>query len=47
MSPVAVPEEEIAARVPEFLERAGHYYDNWDALLENWHDKVARSHRRR
>ena len=29
MSPVGVPEEEIAARVPEFLERAGHYFANW------------------
>ena len=26
MSPVAVPEDEIAARVPQFLERAGHYF---------------------
>jgi len=40
MSPVAVPEEEIAARVPEFEHRAGHYFQNWDSLLEGWHVKV-------
>src|SRR5207342_897785 len=22
--------------------RAGHYYANWDALLENWHEKMRR-----
>ena len=42
MSPVGVPEEEIAARVPEFLERAGHYFANWPALLENWDRKISR-----
>ncbi|WP_033293977.1 PEP-utilizing enzyme [Amycolatopsis jejuensis] len=40
MSPVAVPENEIAARVPEFERRAGHYFQNWDSLLEAWHSKV-------
>ncbi|HXD58525.1 MAG TPA: PEP-utilizing enzyme, partial [Thermoleophilaceae bacterium] len=40
MSPVPVPEEEIAGRVPEFLERAGHYFGNWTALLDNWHTKI-------
>jgi pyruvate,water dikinase len=40
MSPVGVPEEEIAARVPEFERRAGHYFQNWDSLLEAWHAKV-------
>jgi pyruvate,water dikinase len=40
MSPVAVPEEEVAARVPEFERRAGHYFQNWDSLLEAWHHKV-------
>ena len=42
MSPVAVPEADIPARVPQFLERAGHYYANWDSLLENWHVKMRR-----
>ena len=40
MSPVAVPEAEIGPRVPQFLERAGHYYANWSSLLENWHEKM-------
>lgn len=40
MSPVGVPEEEIPARVPEFLERAGHYFANWPTLLENWDRKI-------
>jgi pyruvate,water dikinase len=42
MSPVAVPEAEIPARVPQFLERAGHYYANWPTLLENWETKIRR-----
>ncbi|MGX4693321.1 PEP-utilizing enzyme [Streptomyces sp. JNUCC 63] len=40
MSPVPVPEAEIPARVPEFERRAGHYFQNWDSLLENWRRKV-------
>lgn len=41
MSPVAVPPEQIEARVPLFLERAGHYFQNWESLLDNWRGKVA------
>ncbi|WP_020389623.1 PEP-utilizing enzyme [Kribbella catacumbae] len=40
MSPVPVPEAEIPARVPEFERRAGHYFQNWDTLLESWRTKV-------
>ncbi|TFB93069.1 MULTISPECIES: PEP-utilizing enzyme [Cryobacterium] len=40
MSPVGVPETEIAARVPEFMARAGHYFQNWDGLLEKWQGKI-------
>ena len=40
MSPVPVPEERIADRVPEFERRAGHYFQNWDSLLEGWRTKV-------
>jgi pyruvate,water dikinase len=40
MSPVGVPEEEIPGRVPEFLERAGYYFQNWPTLEENWHTKI-------
>ena len=42
MNPIAVPEAEIGPRVPQFLERAGHYFQNWPTLLENWHVKVKR-----
>jgi pyruvate, water dikinase len=41
MSPVAVPPDQIADRVPIFLERAGYYFQNWPTLMENWHRKVA------
>ena len=40
MSPVPVPEDQIAARVPEFERRAGHYFQNWESLLEQWRHKV-------
>jgi pyruvate,water dikinase len=33
MSPMAVPPDQIPARVPHFLERAGFYFQNWNALL--------------
>jgi pyruvate,water dikinase len=42
MSPVPVPEAEIPARIPQFTERAGHYFANWAPLLENWEVKVRR-----
>ncbi len=40
MSPVGVAPELIGDRVPQFMERAGHYFMNWNDLLENWHKKV-------
>ncbi|TQK70371.1 PEP-utilizing enzyme [Nocardioides sp. SLBN-35] len=40
MSPVPVPEEQIPARVPEFERRAGHYFQNWNELLDGWRVKV-------
>ncbi|NJC73049.1 hypothetical protein HC031_25520 [Planosporangium thailandense] len=40
MSPIPVPEEQIPARVPEFERRVGHYFQNWDSLLEKWRQKV-------
>lgn len=40
MSPVPVPEDQIAARVPEFERRAGHYFQNWDTMLDAWKIKV-------
>ena len=40
LSPVPVEPEKIPARVPQFLARAGHYFQNWNALLENWNKKI-------
>lgn len=40
MSPVAVAPDLIGARVPQFMERAGFYFQNWDKLLANWDRKV-------
>ena len=37
--PVTDPEE-VGARVATFLERAGYYYQNWDALVAKWEDKM-------
>ena len=40
LSPVGVDPSQIEARVPQFMERAGHYFGNWDSLYESWLDKV-------
>lgn len=40
MSPVSVAQELIPDRVPQFMDRAGHYFTNWSALLDNWMKKV-------
>ena len=41
LSPVGVADpEEIGARVPEFAERAGYYFANWDRLYAAWMPKV-------
>ncbi|MGP6173951.1 PEP-utilizing enzyme [Corynebacterium sp. A21] len=40
MSPVPVPADQIAERVPEFQARISHYFQNWDQLLEDWKVKV-------
>ncbi len=40
LSPVAVDPEKIEARVPQFMERAGHYFMNWDELYDAWLGKV-------
>ncbi len=37
LSPVPVMDgAEIEARVPQFMERAGHYFMNWDDLYDKW-----------
>ncbi|SPE36447.1 PEP-utilising protein mobile region [Burkholderiales bacterium] len=41
ISPVPVTDpKEIEARVPHFMERAGYYFKNWDALEEKWKQKM-------
>jgi pyruvate,water dikinase len=40
LSPVGVDPSKIEARVPQFLERAGHYFANWGELYENWLVKI-------
>ena len=41
ISPVPVKDPaEIGSRVPHFMERAGHYYKNWDALEAKWKVKM-------
>lgn len=40
LSPVGVDPSKIDDRVPQFMERAGHYFANWDDLYENWLVKV-------
>ncbi len=42
-APVGVAPEKIEARVPQFMERAGHYFANWESLYENWLGKVKAS----
>jgi pyruvate,water dikinase len=44
ISPVGVADpEEIGRRVPHFMERAGHYFQNWDDLyFNNWKKKMAK-----
>ncbi len=40
LSPVGVDPDKIEARIPQFTERAGHYFMNWDQLYEDWLVKV-------
>lgn len=41
LSPVGVADPaEIEARVPQFMERAGFYFQNWDDLYAKWLNKV-------
>lgn len=40
LSPVGVDPTKIEDRVPQFMERAGHYFGNWDSLYDSWLDKV-------
>jgi pyruvate,water dikinase len=41
VSPTPITDEAvIQARVPQFLERAGYYYENWDEIYEHWIEKA-------
>ena len=41
LAPVGVADpEEIGARIPHFMERAGFYFGNWDDLYDKWLVKV-------
>lgn len=40
LSPVGVDPSEIEGRIPQFMERAGHYFGNWDTLYDSWLGKV-------
>lgn len=41
LAPLSVHDPtEIQSRVPEFLDRAGYYYDHWDELYRAWIRKV-------
>ncbi|MGE3286020.1 MAG: PEP-utilizing enzyme [Pseudonocardia sp.] len=40
VTPVPAPPEDVAARATEFVARASHYYENWDAIYEEWKGKV-------
>jgi pyruvate,water dikinase len=41
VSPTPITDEAaIEARVPQFLERAGYYYENWDEIYEHWIEKA-------
>jgi pyruvate,water dikinase len=43
VTPVPVTDEQwIGERVETFMRRAGHYYANWDALFEQWKQKMER-----
>ena len=41
LSPVTIDDgATVEARVPQFMERAGHYFANWDDLYAKWLQKV-------
>jgi pyruvate,water dikinase len=43
ISPEPVPDPaQIPARVEQFMKRAGHYYQNWDSIFEQWREKATR-----
>ncbi len=44
ISPVPVTDpKEIEARIPNFMERAGYYYENWNELEAKWEEKMKKT----
>ena len=43
ITPVPVlDQKEVEQRVQHFMKRAGHYYENWDSIYEQWVDKTTK-----
>jgi pyruvate,water dikinase len=40
LSPVPAPEADIPMRAEQFMQRAGHYFMNWNELYDNWLIKI-------
>lgn len=40
VTPVPAPPEQMEPRAEAFGRRAGHYYENWDAIYTKWKEKV-------
>jgi pyruvate, water dikinase len=40
LSPVPAPEGDIPMRAEHFMQRAGHYFMNWNELYDNWLVKI-------
>lgn len=41
ITPVPVTDpSEVEKRVPQFMERAGYYFENWDKLHDQWEEKM-------
>jgi pyruvate,water dikinase len=40
LSPVPAPEGDIPMRAEQFMQRAGHYFVNWNELYDNWLVKI-------
>jgi pyruvate, water dikinase len=40
LSPVGVAPDDIGPRVEHFMDRAGHYFANWDSIEAEWIDKA-------
>jgi pyruvate,water dikinase len=40
LTPVPAPEDQIESRVPQFMDRAGYYFMNWNELYDKWMVKI-------